>query len=117
MLSAFRHQAKMSKPHHRILHPLRLPGTAGRASVAARAGGFVWRNDLDGWVGAILCTCRADPHICDNHIRPQCEFVAEGHHLFDFDAGLDPVARWIEEVTGSSRGATMPHEKGPSARP
>ena len=64
--------------------------------MAGKAEGFVWRNDFDGWVGAILAACRANPYICDNHIRPQADFVVPGHRLFDFGAGLDPVVRWID---------------------
>ncbi|MGB5560397.1 MAG: sulfotransferase family 2 domain-containing protein [Paracoccaceae bacterium] len=118
LLSEFRHQATMSKPHHKVMHHLRLPGSARRTAVAAKAEGFVWRNDFDGWVTAILSACKANPFICDNHIRPQADFVSPGHRLFDFGNGLDPVVRWIDEVAGIAGGAgPAPHQKRTARTP
>ena len=112
LLSEFRHQAKMSKPHHKVMHHLNLPGSGRRAAVAGKAEGFVWRNDFDGWVEAILAACRTNPYICDNHIRPQADFVMPGHRLFDFAEGLDPVVRWIDQVAEiDGGGSPAPHAK------
>ncbi|MEM8570660.1 MAG: sulfotransferase family 2 domain-containing protein [Pseudomonadota bacterium] len=57
--------------------------------------------DFNDWVPRVFAEYRKDPFYKDNHIRPQSQFVTPGLRLFRFEKGLDPVFRWIDEVTGT----------------
>lgn len=66
-------------------------------------------EDFDRWVAAAFAVYRRNPYLYDNHIRPQAEFVHPGHRAFLFEQGLEPVFRWIDEVTDTPPGETGLH--------
>ncbi len=39
------------------------------------------------------------PCACDNHIRPQIDFIGANIKVFLFERGLNRVYRWIDNVT------------------
>ncbi|MGR3662235.1 MAG: sulfotransferase family 2 domain-containing protein [Paracoccaceae bacterium] len=109
--SEFRHQMWLSGKRSRLARCLSVGVSKRRAEISGFAAErFVRLGDFDPWVAAILQTCVAVPTVCDNHIRPQVDFVHPAHKLFDFERGIDPVLRWIDQVTGV-KGAAVPHEK------
>lgn len=54
---------------------------------------------FDAWVDTVFERFHSDPFICDNHIRPQSDFLNDGLHLFLLEEGLEKVMRWIDEFT------------------
>ncbi len=73
----------------------------GIRSYGVRIGNRLEFLDFDGWVARSFAEFRKDPFYKDNHFRPQHEFVADGHRVFLFEDGLEPVFRWIDTVTGT----------------
>ena len=116
--SEFRHQIRLSKAWPRLLSELHWLGKLNRRDLSGNGSEFVRLRDFDGWTKAVLTRCNSDPFICDNHIRPQADFILPGHRLFDFAAGLDQVARWIDRAAGIAGNATpVPHEKRSEKKP
>lgn len=54
---------------------------------------------FDQWVNTIFEVYLENSYVSGNHIRPQVDFVHPDHLCFRFEAGLDQVLRWIDEVT------------------
>ena len=68
---------------------------------------FDWDTEFHGsfdqWVATIFAGHSSDPYICDNHVRPQADFIFEHAQLFMFKDGLGDVFDWIDKVTGTQR--------------
>lgn len=62
-----------------------------------------FHGTFDQWVKLVFSEQRKNPYMCDNHIRPQTEFVSSNTTIFMFDDGLDPVLDWIDRVTNTPR--------------
>lgn len=75
-----------------------------RAGQAARRAGKQMAP-FDDWVARSFLHYERNPYVLDNHIRPQAEFVVPGLQLFRFEAGLEPVFDWIDDVTGDATAA------------
>ena len=90
----------------RILPRRRRQGLGTRIARSLADGNF------DAWVPAMFEGYQNDPYFRDNHIRPQADFVANGHEVFRFEGGLDQVLSWINERCGVNEAtAAVPHEK------
>lgn len=103
LLSEFRMRVEPLRPKLRPLGWWRIARNRARGvqTYAARLGARLEFLDFDTWVERSFAEYRRDSYYKDNHIRPQHEFVDPGHRIFRFEAGLDPVFRWIDEVTGT----------------
>ncbi|MGJ5621130.1 sulfotransferase family 2 domain-containing protein [Sulfitobacter sp. MF3-043] len=55
------------------------------------------------WVNVVFEKCLADPYACDNHIRPQVDFVGSNLNIFLFERGLEKVLEWIDLITDTKR--------------
>jgi hypothetical protein len=58
-----------------------------------------FQGTFDEWVSVVFDRCVEVPHVCDNHIRPQVDFIGLNMKVFLFERGLQKVHRWIDEVT------------------
>ena len=103
LLSEFRMRVEPLRPKFRPLGWWRMARNRARGvqTHAVRLGNRLEFLDFDAWVKRIFAEYRRDPYTRDNHIRPQHEFVDPRHHIFRFEDGIDPVFRWIDEVTGT----------------
>jgi hypothetical protein len=52
------------------------------------------------WVPRIFEDFQSDPHVLDNHIRPQQHFTLRSHWWFLFEDGISPVLDWIDDWAG-----------------
>ncbi|MEB8387847.1 sulfotransferase family 2 domain-containing protein [Rhodobacteraceae bacterium KMM 6894] len=59
----------------------------------------VFQGTFDEWVNVVFDRCIDVPHVCDNHIRPQTDFVGPNMKVFLFEKGLQKVYRWIDKFT------------------
>ncbi|MBU1835965.1 MAG: sulfotransferase family protein, partial [Alphaproteobacteria bacterium] len=62
-----------------------------------------FHGSFDQWVATIFAGHSSDPYLCDNHVRPQADFICEHAQLFMFKDGLGDVFDWIDKVTGTQR--------------
>ncbi|WP_324751974.1 sulfotransferase family 2 domain-containing protein [Roseovarius sp. Pro17] len=58
-----------------------------------------FQGTFDEWVGLVFDRCIEVPHVCDNHIRPQTDFIGPNMKIFLFERGLQKVYRWIDKIT------------------
>lgn len=70
---------------------------------------YLWRvkhfrltKPADEWLPAMLLKFRADPFVCENHIRPQAAFVPERSlgDTFALENGLEQVFGALEQAVG-----------------
>lgn len=54
------------------------------------------------WLRVMLAAARRHPHVFDNHLRPQADFVPEEARIFRLEDGLDKVTHWMAETTGEA---------------
>lgn len=81
-----------------------------RGRRATRAGRAVAALPFSLWLRIMLRAARTNPHVFDNHFRPQAEFVPETATVFRLEDGLNPVLGWISDVTGEAGlAAHAPH--------
>lgn len=52
------------------------------------------------WLQIMRRCLELDPRCFDNHLRPQTDFVPEETVVFRLEDGLEPVTRWLDDVTG-----------------
>lgn len=112
LASEFIWRSEPLKPLQRLARPT----AARRARRIMMAGGkrsLTFRE----WVPLVLDEARQSPGMRDNHMRPQVEFLAGGDRLFSFEAGLQPVFRWIDRITDGMVGAPTCLKKASSAKP
>lgn len=68
---------------------------------------FDWEAEFHGtfdqWVERIFSGQASDPYLCDNHVRPQADFIGRTAKVFLFDDGLEPVFTWIDHITDTER--------------
>lgn len=68
---------------------------------------FDWETEFHGtfdqWVRKIFADQASDPYLCDNHVRPQADFVGSKAKVFLFEDGLEQVFCWIDHVTDTGR--------------
>jgi hypothetical protein len=103
LFSEFRMRAEPLRPKLRPLGLMRVAWNRSRGvpTYGVRLGSRLEYLDFDAWVAKSFAAFRKDPYCKDNHIRPQHQFIDPGHRLFRFEDGLDPVFRWIDEVTAT----------------
>lgn len=65
--------------------------------------GQTFFGTFEEWVDLVFEMYQADPTVCDNHIRPQSDFVDAETKLFRFENGIDTVLDWIDSTTGTLR--------------
>ncbi|WP_138935465.1 sulfotransferase family 2 domain-containing protein [Roseovarius arcticus] len=58
-----------------------------------------FQGTFDEWVDHVFMKYQRDSRVCDNHIRPQIDFIGPNMKVFLFERGLQKVYRWIDEVT------------------
>lgn len=117
LFSEFRMRAEPFRPKLRPAGWARLARyrARGRRAYGLRIRRRIEYYDFDDWVGRVFAEYRADPFYKDNHIRPQAQFVSPGIRLFRFEAGLEPVFRWIDTVTGTPASPGAFHERRSTA--
>ncbi|MFD2740127.1 sulfotransferase family 2 domain-containing protein [Sulfitobacter aestuarii] len=76
---------------------------SGAALTVELDWGAEFHGTFDAWVTHIFAEYQRDPHVCDNHVRPQADFIRQGAALFRFEQGMQPVFDWIDRVTGTTR--------------
>ncbi len=113
LFSEFRMRVEPMRAKLRPLGWMRAAARRARGipSYGARVGRRLEIIDFDTWVARSFAEYRKDPFYKDNHFRPQHEFIDPGLRLFLFEEGLDPVFRWIDEVTGTLGAAGEFHER------
>lgn len=77
--------------------------------------GTVFHGTFDQWVKRILSGQISDPYLCDNHVRPQAEFIPPNAKTFLFEDGLEQVFTWIDQVTDTER-ALVPLDRNISSK-
>lgn len=76
---------------YKMLRDARQHGAAtGKAAQSAFRARHM--TDFDSWTKHVLSRYARDPFVCDNHIRPQVEFLTADARRFRFEKGLDQVA-------------------------
>jgi hypothetical protein len=58
-----------------------------------------FHGTFEAWVDVVFDRCFKNPRTCDNHIRPQSDFIGPNSKIFIFEKGLENVFRWIDQVT------------------
>lgn len=58
-----------------------------------------FHGTFDEWFDLVLERYSEDPRVCDNHIRPQIDFIGPDMKVFLFERGVQKVYRWIDKVT------------------
>jgi hypothetical protein len=62
-----------------------------------------WDQEFEGtfdeWVALVFDICAESPNACDNHIRPQVDFIGPEMKVFLFERGLQKVYNWIDTIT------------------
>ncbi|MFT7134448.1 sulfotransferase family 2 domain-containing protein [Sulfitobacter sp.] len=64
-----------------------------------------FHGTFDEWVREIFSGQASDPYLCDNHVRPQADFIGRAATVFLFEDGLEQVFNWIDHVTDTERAA------------
>ncbi|WP_425093904.1 sulfotransferase family 2 domain-containing protein [Tropicimonas sp. S265A] len=79
---------------------------------------WLTRMGFSVWLAALLRAARIDPYICDNHIRPQADFLPPEARVFRLEEGLDTLPGWIAEHCGPPAvGLDMHHsQKAPTGQ-
>lgn len=69
-----------------------------------------WNETYSGtfeeWIDVVFEKYQRDPYTCDNHIRPQTDFIGRNITAFLLEDGLEQVFRWIDNITGTKRQVT-----------
>lgn len=63
---------------------------------------------FDEWVGLVIDKYNQEACACDNHIRPQSDFIDEDVRVFLFEDGLESVIDWINKFTETSTSPFIP---------
>ncbi|MFX0547646.1 sulfotransferase family 2 domain-containing protein [Roseovarius sp. S1116L3] len=74
-----------------------------------------FQGTFDEWLDMVFYRYSKDPHTCDNHIRPQIDFIGENMKIFLFERGLQTVYRWIDAVT-NTRSILVPLDQNKSRK-
>lgn len=67
--------------------------------------------DVDTWVALVLRLRRRWPYLYDGHLLAQTDYLLPGQTVFLFEEGLQPVFRWIDQVTNTRAVPGEFHEK------
>lgn len=65
--------------------------------------GTEFHGTFDEWVEQIFNGQALDPYLCDNHVRPQADFIGRDAKVFLFENGLKQVFDWIDTSTNTHR--------------
>jgi hypothetical protein len=76
--------------------------------------GEEFRGTFDEWVKKVFLGAMKDAYLCDNHIRPQTDFVDQKAKIFLFEDGLERVLQWIDLVTDTQRASVNLDRNGSS---
>lgn len=71
------------------------------------------------WLADLEDGLRERPFAFDNHVRPMAELVPEGAKVFHMEHGLDGLALWFDQVTGTRglpRAVPQTNERGAHAK-
>lgn len=99
LLSEYRYRAMRGNHANNIPDHL----TASDALTVEFDWDKAFTGTFDQWVKRIFSDQISDPYLCDNHIRPQNEFLRPTAKIFLFEDGLEQVFTWIDHVTGTER--------------
>lgn len=79
---------------------------------------WLTRLGFSAWLAAMLGAAQRDPYICDNHIRPQSDFLPDSAKVFRLEDGLDALPAWIAEHWGTPKTAAQIHhsQKAPGGQ-
>ena len=110
IVSEYLWRSRPLKPSQRIARPFRR-GLARRIKVRGNVRALTFAE----WVPLVLDEAAETPGMRDNHMRPQVEFLATGDRLFAFENGLEPVFRWIDDVTDGQANASPERLKASTA--
>jgi hypothetical protein len=77
---------------------------------------WLTRLGFSTWLAVMLSTARRTPYFCDNHIRPQGDFLPQEAKIFRLEEGLAGVPAWLAARLGDPAGEpSLPHsQKAPS---
>lgn len=79
---------------------------------------FVTRLGFSVWLATMEHALRANPYICDNHIRPQTDFLPDEAMVFHLENGLGELERWLSDHLGPpAHSDGMPHSQKDAGRP
>lgn len=53
------------------------------------------KKEFDPWVRSVISGYKSNNYICDNHIRPQNEFITADIEVFKFEDGIDKVLQKV----------------------
>lgn len=68
-------------------------------------------GSFSSWLEIVLAASRNAPNLCDNHIRPQVDFVPDANiEVFNLEDGFDHVLAYLSRTVGTPRNGTIPHE-------
>lgn len=56
--------------------------------------------DINRWGANLLKKAETQPHILDNHVRPQSDFILPDTNVFQLENGLQSVWNYIYQMTG-----------------
>src|SRR5699024_10078740 len=59
-----------------------------------------WSREVEKCAQRLLRTSTTDPHVADNHVRPQHEFYVPGTKVFQLESGLENVATTLRDEHG-----------------
>jgi hypothetical protein len=88
------------------------------------ASEFRWRSRIsktppetfESWAKGAIMQAADNPYVCDNHVRPQNEFIAKHLEVFRLEDGLQaPVSRALEELRLQDQQVTIHHAKQSAA--
>jgi len=95
LLSEYRYRA--TRYNSGVL-PFSAPSSSDKMKVELDWGEDFY-GTFDEWVDLVFERCIRFPCTCDNHIRPQSDFIGGNMKIFIFERGLEKVYRWIDRIT------------------
>ncbi len=72
--------------------------------------------DFDAWVQHVFKRYARDPYVCDNHIRPQVEFLTPQTRIYRFEKGLEQVTQRIAFFCEIADAPEVPHKHKSESR-
>ncbi len=62
------------------------------------------------WIRMMLAMAKRCPHVFDNHLRPQADFVPRTATVFRLEDGVEQVLDWLAREGGADALDTLPHK-------
>jgi len=90
---------------------VRHPITRIRSEFQMRCSGPNNQKDFEAWFNDTLDTYMKNPYVCDNHIRPQSDFLLPKTDVFHFEAGIKPVVDYMATRFDRKPPEFVPHKR------